>query len=191
MRVEFTDRFGETMKSKILFSAVLIVLVPVTAANAAVPVLSGTYIYQSEETCPATLAATQATSGPQKGAIINLVASSMGDLTANDLAVTFTPGAGTPNAGKIAGSGYQADLGSLVRVTGTGQTSEGASDKAISVSGTYSNTASSITIVSENKQAYNVVYGTVKTGIVQTAAFSFLASDGGVTCVEHGSLTHE
>ena len=175
------------MKSNILFSVSLTVLAPIAAANAAVPKLSGTYIYQSEETCPATLAATQATSGPQKGAIVNLVASSMGNLTTNDLAVTFTPGAGTPNAGKVTGSGYQADLGALLRVTGTGQTSESASDKAVSVKGTYSNTANSLTIVSENKQAYNVVYGTVKTGIVQTAAFSFLDGD----CVQHGSLTHE
>jgi hypothetical protein len=175
------------MKSKVLFSTALIVLAPIAAANAAVPKLSGTYLYHSEETCPAALAATQVTSGQLKGAIVNLIASSMGDLTTNDLAVTFTPGAGTPNAGKIAGSGYQADLGALVTVTGTGQTSEGPSDKAVSVSGTYSNTANSITIVSENKQAYNVVYGTVKTGIVQTAVFSFLT--GG--CVQHGTLTHE
>jgi opacity protein-like surface antigen len=175
------------MKSNILFSVSLIALAPIAVANAAVPKLSGAYIYQSEEICPAVLAATQATSGPQKGAIINLIASSMGEVTTNDFRVTFTPGAGTPYAGKIAGSGYQVDLGPLVKVTGTGQTSGSASEKAVSVSGTYSNTANSITITSENKQALNVVYGTVKTGIVQTAAFSFLA--GG--CVEHGSLTHE
>ena len=176
------------MKSKVLFSTALIVLAPVAAATAVVPKLSGTYLYHSEETCPAALAVTQAAANaPQKGAIVNLVASSMGDLTTNDLAVTFTPGAGTPYAGKVAGSGYQADLGALVTVTGTGQTSESPSDKPVSVSGTYSNTANSITIVSENKQAYNVVYGTVKTGIVQTVVFSFLT--GG--CVEHGTLTHD
>jgi hypothetical protein len=182
------------MKSKVLFSVTLIFLAPVAAANAAVPELSGTYTYQSEETCPAVLAATQATSGPDKGAIINLIASSLGDLSTNDFAVTFTPGAGTPNAGKIAGSGFKADLGPLLRVTGTGQSSSGASEKASSVSGTFSNTVNSITIAGKNKQVYNVVYGTVKAGIVQTALFSLLANDGSAaapTCLEHGSLTHE
>ena len=183
------------MQSRVLIAATLISLASVVAASAAVPKLNGTYIFQSEETCPAVLAATQAASGPVKGAIINLIASSMGDVTTNDFVVTFTPGAGTPYAGKIAGSGYQADLGPLVKVTGTGQTSETASEKAVSVNGTYSNNANSITITSENKQALNVIYGTVKTGIVQTAVFSFLDSDNSgsvtVTCVEHGSLTHE
>jgi hypothetical protein len=185
------------MKTKFIFTAALTVLAPVALANAAVPQFSGTYIYQSEETCPAVLAATQVTSNtsPLKGAIINLIASSMGDLSTNDFAVTFTPGAGTPNAGTLAGSGFKEDLGALVRVTGTGQTSNGPSQKAASVSGTFSNTANSLTIAGKDTQVLNVVYGTVKTGIVQTAVFSLLTSDNSgpitVTCVEHGSLTHE
>jgi hypothetical protein len=185
------------MKSEVFFAAALILLMSASAANAAVPKLSGTYIYQSEETCPATLAATQVTSNgsPLKGAIINLIASSLGDLSTNDFAVTFTPGAGTPYAGTIAGSGFKTDLGALVRVTGTGQTSGGASEKASSVSGTFSNTANSLTIAGKDTQVLNVVYGTVKTGIAQTAVFSLLSSDSSgsvaVTCVERGSLTHE
>ncbi len=185
------------MNTTLISAAALLVLAPVALATAAVPQFSGTYIYQSEETCPATLAVTQVTSNtsPLKGAIINLIASSMGDLSTNNFAVTFTPGAGTPYAGTIAGSGFKEDLGALVRVTGTGQTSSGPSQKAASVSGTFSNTANSLTIAGKDTQVLNVVYGTVKTGIVQTAAFSLLTSDSegtiAVTCVERGSLTHE
>ncbi len=85
------------MLSKLTIAAAIVTLTGYsTDASAAVPSFSGTYLFQSEETCPATLIVTQ----NKTGDITNIVTGTAGDLNIDNFAVTLTPAAGKPNNGK-------------------------------------------------------------------------------------------
>ena len=127
------------------------------------------------------------------GLLTNIVTTAPGDVTINVLTLTFTPGVGTPDKGTLTGSGYQSEL--VGTLEGPGQTIQ-SSDKTVTVSGTFSNTANSISLVGGDKLQFHIVYGTLKNGIAQSASFTGLTklTNGSppttVTCVEHGTLTH-
>jgi hypothetical protein len=89
----------------------------------------------------------------------------------------------------LAGSGFCEELTGTLQAPGQ---TIGTNDQATTVSGTYSNTADSFTIVSGGSTTFHAVYGTIKKGIAQSASFSGLTTMKGqttVTCVMHGTLS--
>ena len=159
-------------------------------ASATAPIFSGLYIVNTESICPAVLTEFQ----NKTGDVTNILTSANGDVTMNVLAVTFTPASKTPNAGKISGAGFTDELNGTLQ--GPGQTIS-SDDRAINVSGTFSNTANSLTLTGSSANTFHVLYGALKSNVVQFASYTGRTSltNGSppttVTCVEHGTLTIE
>ena len=158
---------------------------PAVASAGTVPSLSGSYVYQGEEICPAALTASK----NGTGAITNIGAANPGTASVDILTPKFTPGAGTPNSGTLQGSGFHNETNNVVTPPGA---SYSPSDKPTSISTTYSNTATAVKL--GDGETLHIIYGKVISGVVQWAAFSSeridkLGSSVGVSCMTHGTLT--
>jgi len=155
----------------------------------AAPIFSGTYVLTVQEVCPSVVTYTR----NGNGMVTSITNPGSGDANTNLLTLTFTPGAGTPNAGTVKGAGYQAETGGLLQLPNVALQPD---LKPLSVSTTYSNTATTLTVAGTGAIAPpNVIYGTVKSGVVQTASFIGLTSFSGgakpittVTCTQQGTL---
>jgi hypothetical protein len=156
-----------------------------TAAVAAVPKLSGTYTLTQNSTCPIIATTTQNATGE----LTSITAPVYGDASGLIGTLTFTPAAGTPDAGTVTGTGYSYETGGLLQLPGGSLQPEGL---PLSISSTYTNTATTLTLAGGVSTTY-AIYGLVKDGIAQSVSFigPSLWPKGSatqVTCVGTGTL---
>ena len=173
-------------------------------ASAATPKLSGAYTIETSTVCQAAVpvAPTVVDVPPFKVlpttdtiiAISKHETVNTGKLKQVFLSVTFAPGAVNPDAGtiKVNGTSWGGDL----VFTGAEQgTQPGLQTKAVSGTGTYSNTATQLSLVEGSKpNIYRVIYSGVTGGIAMRADLvSVYSSNGGSTldCIEHGTAVHQ
>jgi hypothetical protein len=167
-----------------LACAIVTFCCPVAAL--AVPEFSGVYIVSTETVCPVILKDTSNVGGQLTG--LNTTFS--GDVRMNVMSLTLTPGAGAPNAGTITGTGFNDELEGTLKVPGFPIS---ASDQSTTISGTFSNTRTSLTVVSDQTSNFNIEYGAVVNNVVQYAAYTGLSTENNgnvtVTCIQKGTIT--
>ena len=146
--------------------ACLVCLASLPAGATTVPILSGTYTLTEQSICPIIATTTKNSSGD----LTSIGTTVYGDASGLIATATFTPAAGTPNAGSATGTAYSYETGGLLQTPGGTLQPEG---KAASIKTTYSTTATTLTLVGDNGVAMpsNVIYGTVKSGIVQSLSY--------------------
>jgi hypothetical protein len=182
------------MLKPIVAAAVLCVFVP-SLASAAVPLLSGTYIYTKQKLCQTNVIVTYGTSPNISGSpFVKEVATGNGP---NALALS----AGTiqfvqtmAGSGTATQSGFEGE-GSAVLITETGSGigtggigGEPLQTQSQSGSGTFSQTATTFTLKSGGKtESYHLYYGKTAGGIVQNAVMIGVDSDG---CVGQYAFSH-
>jgi len=172
-------------------------------ASAAIPKLSGAYTVETTTVCQASVpvAPTVVDVPPFKGAPATntiLAIGNSGVDTGNIkqilLTVTFSPGGANPDAGTFQATGTQ--WGGDLVFTGSEQgTQPGLNQQSVSVQGTYSNTATQLTLKQKGgANAYTVIYSNVTGGIAMRGDLvSVYASNGSslLDCVEHGAAVHQ
>jgi hypothetical protein len=170
------------------------VLLPIAAAPAAVPLLSGTYIYTSQKFCQMGVTVTYSKATSTSGPFVKQV-----DTPANGPSNTISLDAGTlkfvqtaAGSGSVTQNGFQG-TGSPVLLTETGSGISGTDGAPLqtqtkSASTTFSQTATTLSIKDTGgTTAYNIYYGKIAGGVVQNAVFAGLGSNG---CVQQYSMTH-
>ena len=173
--------------------AVLFPLATAPAASAALPLLSGAYLYTKSQLCPMPITVHYTTSGSVSGPFVNQVISGNGPdaIKLGGGIFSFAQG-GTAGSGTASINGTTAFASAVVLtetgagVTGTdGQTIQ---SKAESGSAPFSQTATTLTLkTSDGTQKFQIYYGKVAAGIAQNAVIVGVDSKG---CAEQYSLTH-
>lgn len=174
-------------------------------ASAAAPKLSGVYTVATSTVCQAAVpvAPTVVDVPPFKGglpttdsiiAIDKTATVNTGSMKQIFVSATFAPGAATPNAGALTVNGTS--WGGDLTFTGTEQgTQAGLQTQTVSGKGTYSNTATQLSLALGGKpNIYRVIYSGVAAGIAMRADLvSVYSSNGGSTldCIEHGTAVHQ
>jgi len=173
--------------SQLLTGACFLTLAALPAAAATVPKISGTYTLTDQSVCPIIVTTTKNAAGALNG----ISSPVFGDASGLIATLTFTPGAGTPNAGTVSGTGYSYETGGLLQLPGGTLQPAGT---AVTVSSTYTNTATTFTLVG-GLGPDTVIYGTIKNGIAQS--FHYVGpsiwpkgSATMVTCVDTGGVVH-
>jgi len=168
---------------------VCVACLPAGAYAATVPILSGTYTLTQNSTCP--IIAT--TSQNESGALTGITTTVYGDANGAIGTLTFTPAVGTPDAGTVTGKIFSYETGGLLQLPNTTLQPAG---QTTSVKSTYSNTATTVTLVGAMPPA-KVIYGALKDGIAQS--FTFIGPSNPwpvgaatqVTCVDIGTVVHK
>ena len=173
--------------------AVLFPLAAAPAASAAVPLLSGAYLYTKNQLCPMPITVHYATPSSVSGPFVNQVGTGNGPNSIKLGGGTFSFAQGsTAGSGTASIKGTTAYASPVVLtetgagVTGTdGQTIQSKSETG---SAPFSQTATTLTLkTTDGTQNFNVYYGKVAAGIAQSAVFVGVDSKG---CAEQYSLTH-
>lgn len=181
-------------------------LLPATAAFGATPKVSGTYNVSTSTVCQAAVpvVATEvdvppfADGLPTTNDVITVDPSETtftGELQQLFVTATFTPGAGTPRQGTVAveGSFWEGDL----VFTGTSQgTTQGITQQSLSQTGTFSVTATTLTLVlSGVSTVYQALYSDIVDGVAQHAdlvqVYTPPGNNGGAQCIEHGTAARQ
>jgi hypothetical protein len=186
------------MKTKAILTVGALVLCAQNA-QAATPILSGTYNFTNHAYCQPTLGA------DFNDVTIDSILYTFVDALDNEtsdpgnaffqeiFAATITPGKHTPNAGKFVFSGYK-DEASIFLVKSTGKRSgtqgEPLAESPTSGSGPYSNTATTFTA---GDATYKVFYGQIDgSGIAHSMTYIGLsAGNSGTTCSNQGEATRQ
>jgi len=172
--------------------ALLLPFAAVPAATAAVPLLSGAYLYSKNQLCPMPITVHYATPSSNSGPFVNQVVSGNGPdaIKLGGGTFSFAQG-GTAGSGTASISGTVA-FASPVVLTETGAGVSGTGGQAIqskmeSGSAPFSQTATTLTLkTSDGTQNFQIYYGKVAGGIAQNAVVVGVDSKG---CAEQYSLT--
>jgi hypothetical protein len=178
------------LKSVIAAGAVLLIFAPLTAS--AVPLLSGTYLYTSDEFCQLGVTV-QTASATATGSFVKSVVSSGGsnETKLGGGVLSFVQ-SGTPGKGTASINGYQAG-GSSVLLTQTG-TAKGIGGAPITAktetgSASFTQTTTQLSLVTKDgTQTYNIYYGKTVSGVVQNAIAIGLVAKG---CAQRYVLTRQ
>jgi hypothetical protein len=173
-------------------------------ASAATPKLSGTYTIETSTVCQASVpvAPTVVDVPPFKVlpttdtifAISKKETIYTGKMNQFFASATFAPGAVNPYAGSITVNGTS--WGGDLVFTGAEQTTQrGLKTQTVSGGkGTYSNTATQLSLVLGKPSVYRVIYSGVTNGIAMRADLVSVSSSTGTAtldCIEHGTAVHQ
>ena len=174
-------------------------------ASAATPKLSGAYTVETSTICqaavpvaPTVVDVPGSTGGvPHTNSIIAISKNetvNTGSMKQIFLSATFAPSAANPNSGSVTASGTS--WGGDLVFTGAKQTTQpGLQTQPVSGKGTYSNTATQLSLALGGKpNIYRVIYSGVTAGIAMRADLvSVYASTGSSTldCIERGEAVHQ
>ena len=174
-------------------------------ASGATPKLSGAYTVETTTVCQASVPVAPTvvdvppfTKGlPTTNSIIAIDKSATvdtGKLSQILLTATFSPGVANPDAGSFLANGNSWD-GDLVYTGAEQGTQRGLKPSSFTGKGTYSNTATQLTLTqSGSATIYKVVYSNVTGGIALRADLVSVYSSKGssvLDCIEHGAAVHQ
>ena len=181
------------LKSVIAAGAVLSVFTPLATSAAALPLLTGKYLYTNDEFCQLGVTV-QYGSGGTAGTVVKSVAAN-GGYNVSKLGggiLSFAQG-GTSGTGTASISGFEAGGSSIVLTeTGGGITGTGGATITIKPeagSASFKQTTTQLTFVTKDgTQTYNIYYGKTVSGVVQYAIAIGLETKG---CAQRYVLTHQ
>lgn len=183
------------MRLSRLATAIALINLSATAASAAVPLLSGKYVYSANTFCQLDVTAKYATSTAIKNTPFVAQILTTGGANTVGLAagtLVFTQTAGAVGGGKAVLSGWDVG-GSSILLTSTGAGTSGTDGAAMQAQGdsgsaTFQQTATTFKLTEGSTvTSYHIYYGKVTGGIAQFATFAGLDSKG---CAERYTLTH-
>jgi len=180
------------LKSVIAAGAVLSVFAPLAASVAAVPLLSGTYLYTNDEFCQLGVTVQTAPAGATGNVVISVVANGSSNETKLGGGILSFAQGSTPGKGTASINGFQAGGSSVVltetgAINGTGGAPITAKPEAGSAS--FAQTTTQLSLVTKDgTQTYNIYYGKTASGIVQNAIAIGLEAKG---CAQRYVLTHQ
>jgi hypothetical protein len=147
------------------------------AAQAQVPQLSGSYALILDQTCQATIAVTQ---NPTGGDLTSVFPNNNGSIEKLIGTATFNVSAGTVTINDISDTGSQ-----TIWQEPTGTVGSAMAEASGSLSGPYSNTATTLTIGSK---VLNVVYGNIVNGVANYLTLLALKPPN---CTMSGTAQHQ
>jgi hypothetical protein len=181
------------LKSVIAAGAVLSVFTPLATSVAAVPLLSGKYLYTNDEFCQLGVTVQYGSAGAA-GTVVKSVAAN-GGATVSKLGggiLSFAQ-SGTAGTGTAGINGLEAGGSSVVLTeTGGGITGTGGAPITIKTevgSASFTQTTTQLSLVTKDgTQTYNIYYGKTVSGVVQYAIAIGLETKG---CAQRYVLTHQ
>lgn len=174
--------------------ALLLPFAGMPAAYAAVPLLSGAYLYSKSQFCPMPITVQYAKPSSNAGTFVTQVFAGNGPNSVKLGGGTFTfVQGGTVGSGTASINGTVAYASPVVLTeTGAGVTGTGGQtiqSKAETGSAPFSQTATTLTLkTSDGTQNFQVYYGKAAASIAQTAVFVGIDTKG---CAEQYTLTHK
>lgn len=171
--------------------ALLLSFAAVPAATAAVPLLSGTYLYTKNQLCPMPITVQYSSSG--SGTVVARVFGGNGpnSIKLGGGAFSFAQ-SGTAGSGTASINGVVTQASPVILTeTGagvTGTAGQAMQSKAETGSAPFTQTATNLTLnTKDGTQKFQIYYGKVAAGVAQTVVFVGVDSKG---CAEQYSLTH-